>query len=84
MALPCDLACVRHIQGRATCLTQLDQIASDEHIDCIIKLAGEPLDESSWSLQRKQCFLQSRRPTTDAAAERFPQWATTVIGRTRS
>ncbi len=66
MALPCDVASVRHIQGRVTCLIQLDQIASHKHIDCIINLAGEPLAESRWSPERKQHFLQSRLNTTDA------------------
>ncbi|MDG9922711.1 MULTISPECIES: TIGR01777 family oxidoreductase [unclassified Pseudomonas] len=66
LVLTRDLANVRHIRGRITCLTSLEQIASDERIDCIINLAGEPLAESRWNEERKRRFLQSRLTTTDA------------------
>ena len=66
LVLTRDLANVRHIRGRITCITNLEQIASDERIDCIINLAGEPLAESRWTEERKQHFLHSRLTTTDA------------------
>lgn len=54
------------IRGRVTCLSDLQQIATDERIDAIINLAGEPLAASRWTTRRKQRFLQSRLDVTDA------------------
>lgn len=55
---------LRNIHARVNCLTNLGQIASDEHIDVIINLAGEPLAGGRWSEQRKYRFLQSRLQIT--------------------
>lgn len=61
-----DLASLGQIRGRVSALTDLAQIANDEHIDCMINLAGEPLAGQRWNHARKQRFLSSRLDTTDA------------------
>ncbi|MBB2495111.1 TIGR01777 family protein [Pseudomonas sp. UL070] len=54
------------LAGRISYLSDLDQIASHERIDCIINLAGEPLAHGRWTPQRKATFLSSRLQVTDA------------------
>ncbi|QFT21751.1 Epimerase family protein [Pseudomonas sp. THAF187a] len=61
-----DLASLGQVRGRISALTDLAQIASDERIDCLINLAGEPLAGQRWNPARKQRFLSSRLDTTDA------------------
>ncbi|MET1077991.1 MAG: TIGR01777 family oxidoreductase [Pseudomonas sp.] len=52
--------------GRIAFITDLQLIRSDERIDGIINLAGEPLAKGRWTPARKAIFLQSRLQVTDA------------------
>ena len=64
LVLTREPANLRNIRARVTCLTDLAQISSDERIDVIINLAGEPLAGGRWSEQRKRHFLHSRLQVT--------------------
>lgn len=51
--------------GRAArVITSLDQIATDQQIDVVVNLAGEPLFGGLWTKKRKQAFFDSRLGTT--------------------
>lgn len=51
--------------GQARFVRDLQQLGCDEHIDCIINLAGEPLARGRWNAERKARFLSSRLQVTD-------------------
>ena len=65
LVLTRDPTNLRNIHARVTCITDLAQLADDEHIDVIINLAGEPLAGGRWSEQRKRRFLHSRLQVTN-------------------
>src|SRR5690606_36088710 len=51
--------------GQARFVRDLEQLGCDEHIDCIINLAGEPLAKGRRNAERKARFLSSRLQVTD-------------------
>ncbi|MCX4026313.1 TIGR01777 family protein [Endozoicomonas sp. SM1973] len=52
------------IQGKVTYVTALSYLSSEEKIDAIINLAGEPLAGGRWNKKKKTSFLSSRLNTT--------------------
>lgn len=47
-------------EGKAQCVSQLDEIAADCHIDVVINLAGARILGWRWSKKRQQILRQSR------------------------
>lgn len=75
-------AAAQGIDVRVTFLSSLEQIATDEVIDCIINLAGEPLAAGRWNSRRKSGFSESRIGMTDALlqlAQRLEHKPATLI-----
>ena len=47
-------------------ITDLEQIADDEHIDAIVNLAGEPIANGLWTQAKREKILRSRLDMTAA------------------
>lgn len=50
--------------GPVRCVTSLDEIASDAHVDAIVNLAGEPISDTPWTKARRIRIVRSRLETT--------------------
>jgi uncharacterized protein (TIGR01777 family) len=50
-------------------VSALDDIGGGQEIDCIVNLAGEPLNSGRWNKRLKEKFLSSRVDTTRALIE---------------
>lgn len=50
--------------GPVRCVTSLDEIANDTHIDAIVNLAGEPISDTPWTKAKRLRIVRSRLDIT--------------------
>lgn len=53
-------------RNRVRCVTNVEDLHSDEQFDAVINLAGAPVVGPRWSKRRKSTLMASRLETTDA------------------
>lgn len=55
-----------HLQSPVRLITSFDHIRNDEHFDCVVDLAGEPVAGGLWTAKRRRAILRSRLETKRA------------------